>query len=57
LTREYEEYPSKAFRLEGEVAFLQQHACDHPRRILTAHDIVEYYEGKISLRLAYEIMD
>ncbi len=55
--REYKEYRSKAFRLELEVASLQQRACDPPPRILTAHDIVEYYEGKISLRLAYEIMD
>lgn len=26
-------------------------------RYLTAHDIVEHYQGKISLRLAYQIMD
>lgn len=54
---EFEANRSKVFRLEQEIAVIQQGRCDLPPGILAAHDIVEYYQGKISLRLAYQIME
>jgi len=44
---------------EREKAVLNEELETSPtsERFLSAHDIVDYYQGKISLRLAYQIMD
>jgi hypothetical protein len=48
---------SRILTLEEEIRHLRAKVAEDPPRVLTAHDIVAHYQGQISLRLAYQIMD